>query len=45
LVVVVALGILGAKIGDGWFVQQAGESASHAVGSNIWELIGDVLLY
>jgi hypothetical protein len=45
LVIITALGLLGAKLGDGWFVEQAAQNASHAFGSNIWGAIGDVLLY
>ncbi|MDR1422282.1 MAG: hypothetical protein LBI64_05390 [Coriobacteriales bacterium] len=45
MVVIVVLGLLAERLKDGVFVDRAIEKASHAVGGNAWETIGDVLLY
>ena len=45
LAIVLALGVLANRLGDGLFVEHAAESASHSLGPNTMGAIGDVLLY
>lgn len=45
LAMVLALGVLANRIGEGLFVEHATESASHSLGPNTMGAIGDVLLY
>jgi hypothetical protein len=45
MAIIVAIGLLAAKLGEGMFVQHAADSASHALTTNTAGSVGDVLLY